>query len=83
MTLQAADTVSSIFAHVSTPAAKEADLAKMVLVLSAVVFVVVAGLVVYSVVRSGLIVKHHADAGATVPPRTPAAAPAPRAALAG
>jgi cytochrome c oxidase subunit II len=49
--LQAADTVSSIFAPVSTPAVKEADLAKMVLVLSAVVFVVVAGLVVYSVVR--------------------------------
>ncbi len=48
---QAADTVSSIFAPVSTPAVKEADLAKMVLVLSAVVFVVVAGLVVYSVVR--------------------------------
>jgi cytochrome c oxidase subunit 2 len=43
--------VSSIFAPVSTPAVKEADLAKMVLVLSAVVFVVVAGLVVYSVVR--------------------------------
>jgi len=51
MTLQAADTVSSIFAPVSTPAAKEADLAKMVLVLSAVVFLVVAGLIVYSVVR--------------------------------
>ena len=83
MTLQAADTVSSIFAPVSTRAAKEADLAKMVLVLSAVVFVVVAGLVVYSVVGSGLIVKHHADAGATVPPRAPAAAPAPRAAVAG
>ncbi len=33
MTLQAADTVSSIFAPVSTPAAKEADLAKMVPVL--------------------------------------------------
>ena len=49
--LQAADTVSSIFAPVSTPAVKEADLAKMVLVLSAVVFVVVAGLVAYSVVR--------------------------------
>ena len=46
-----ADTVSSIFAPVSTPAAKEADLAKMVLVLSAVVFVVVAGLIGYSVVR--------------------------------
>ena len=51
MTLQAADTVSSIFAPVSTPAAKEADLAKLVLVLSAVVFVVVAGLIAYSVVR--------------------------------
>ena len=51
MTLQAADTVSSIFAPVSTPAAKEAELAKMVLVLSAVVFVVVAGLIAYSVVR--------------------------------
>ena len=49
--LQAADTVSSIFAPVSTPAAKEAELAKMVLVLSAVVFVVVAGLIAYSVVR--------------------------------
>jgi cytochrome c oxidase subunit II len=49
--LQAADTVSSIFAPVSTPAVKEADLAKMVLVLSAAVFVVVAGLVAYSVVR--------------------------------
>jgi len=32
---------------------------------------------------SGLIVKHHADAGATVSPRAPAAAPAPRAAVAG
>ena len=49
--LQAADTVSSIFAPVSTPAVKEADLAKMVLVLSAVVFVVVAGLMAYSLVR--------------------------------
>ena len=49
--LQAIDTVSSIFAPVSTPAVKEADLAKMVLVLSAVVFVVVAGLLVYSLVR--------------------------------
>ena len=46
-----ADTVSSIFAPVSTPAAKEADLARMVLVLSAVVFVVVGGLIAYSVVR--------------------------------
>jgi len=51
ITQQAADTVSSIFAPVSTPAVKEADLAKMVLVLSAVVFVVVAGLLVYSLVR--------------------------------
>ena len=51
MMAQAADTVSSIFAPVSTPAAKEADLAKFVLVLSAVVFVVVAGLITYSVVR--------------------------------
>ncbi len=49
--LQAADTVSSIFAPVSTPAAKEADLARFVLVLSAVVFVVVGGLIAYSVVR--------------------------------
>ena len=46
-----ADTVSSIFAPVSTPAAREADLARMVLWLSAVVFVVVGGLIVYSVVR--------------------------------
>ena len=46
-----ADTVSSIFAPVSTPAAKEADLATMVLILSAVVFVVVGGLIAYSVVR--------------------------------
>ena len=46
-----ADTVSSIFAPVSTPAAKEADLARMVLILSAVVFVVVGGLIAYSVVR--------------------------------
>jgi len=62
--LQAVDTVSSIFAPVSTPAVKEADLAKMVL-------------------GSGLIVKHHGDAGATVPARAPAAAPAPRAAVVG
>jgi len=48
---QAADTISSIFAPVSTPAVKEADLARMVLVLSAIVFVVVAGLMVYSLVR--------------------------------
>ena len=51
MILQAADTVSSIFAPVSTPAAKEADLAKVVLVLSAVVFIVVGGLIAYSIVR--------------------------------
>jgi cytochrome c oxidase subunit II len=51
MMAQATDTVSSIFAPVSTPAAREADLAKFVLVLSAVVFVVVAGLITYSVVR--------------------------------
>jgi cytochrome c oxidase subunit 2 len=49
--MQTADTVSSIFAPVSTPAAKEADLAKFVLVLSAAVFVAVAGLIAYSVVR--------------------------------
>ena len=57
MTLQAADTVSSILAPLSTPAAKEAkeaDLAKMVLV-----------------------------AGATVPARAPAAAPAPPSAVGG
>src|SRR4030095_4580695 len=51
MMAQAADTISSIFAPVSTPAAKEADLAKFVLLLSAVVFVVVGGLITYSVVR--------------------------------
>ncbi|HEY7633901.1 MAG TPA: cytochrome c oxidase subunit II [Gemmatimonadales bacterium] len=51
MTAYAADTVSSIFAPVSTPAVKEADLAWFVLVLSAVVFVVVGGLIAYSVVR--------------------------------
>jgi cytochrome c oxidase subunit 2 len=51
MMAQAADTISSIFAPVSTPAAREADLAKFVLVLSGVVFVVVAGLITYSVVR--------------------------------
>ena len=51
LTLQAADTVSSIFAPVSTPAMKEASLAKMVLALSLVVFVVVGGLIVYSVMR--------------------------------
>jgi cytochrome c oxidase subunit 2 len=51
MMAQAADTVSSIFAPVSTPAAKEADLARFVLVLSAIVFVVVGGLIAYSVVR--------------------------------
>jgi len=48
---QAADTVSSIFAPVSTPAMKEASLARMVLALSLAVFVVVGGLVAYSVVR--------------------------------
>ena len=51
ITLQAADTVSSIFAPVSTPAAREADLARLVLWLSAAVFVVVAGLIAYSVIR--------------------------------
>ena len=51
MTWQAADTISSIFAPVSTPAMKEASLAKMVLALSLVVFVVVGGLIAYSVVR--------------------------------
>jgi len=50
-TLQAADTISSIFAPVSTPAAAEAGLARVVLWLSAVVFVVVGGLIAYSVVR--------------------------------
>lgn len=49
--MQAADTISSIFSPVSTPAAKEADLAKMVLVLSGVVFIVVGGLIAYSVMR--------------------------------
>jgi cytochrome c oxidase subunit 2 len=48
---QATDTISSIFAPVSTPAAKEADLARLVLVLSAIVFVLVGGLIAYSVVR--------------------------------
>jgi tetratricopeptide (TPR) repeat protein len=51
MMAQAAGTVSSIFAPVSTPAAREAELARMVLWLSAVVFVVVGGLIAYSVVR--------------------------------
>ena len=51
LALQAADTVSSIFAPVSTPAAREADLARLVLWLSAAVFVVVAGLIAYSVIR--------------------------------
>jgi len=51
LALQAADTISSIFAPVSTPAMKEASLATMVLILSLVVFVVVAGLIAYSVVR--------------------------------
>jgi cytochrome c oxidase subunit 2 len=49
--LQTADTISSIFAPVSTPALREADLARMVLVLSAVVFIVVAGLIGYSILR--------------------------------
>ena len=51
ITRQAVDTVSSIFAPVSTPAMKEASLARMVLALSLVVFVVVAGLIAYSVMR--------------------------------
>lgn len=51
LTRQAADTISSIFAPVSTPAMKEASIAKMVLVMSLVVFVIVAGLIAYSVVR--------------------------------
>lgn len=51
MTRQAADTVSSIFAPVSTPAMMEASLAKFVLALSLVVFLVVAGLIAYSVAR--------------------------------
>ena len=49
--VQATDTVSSIFAPVSTPATKERDLSLLVLVLSAIVFVVVGGLIVYNVVR--------------------------------
>jgi cytochrome c oxidase subunit II len=49
--LQTADTISSIFAPVSTPAQREADLARMVLGLSAVVFIVVGGLIAYSVMR--------------------------------
>ena len=51
MIREAADTVSSIFAPVSTPAIKEASLAKLVLVLSLVVFVIVGGLIAYSVIR--------------------------------
>src|SRR5262245_20109945 len=46
-----ADTVSSIFAPVSTTADTIAGLARIVLWLSAAVFVVVAGLIGYSVVR--------------------------------
>jgi len=49
--VQATDTVSSIFAPVSTPAIKERDLSVLVLWLSAVVFVVVGGLIAYNVVR--------------------------------
>lgn len=45
------DTVSSIFAPVSTPAARESALATLALILSGVVFVVVGGLIVYSVFR--------------------------------
>ena len=51
MTAHAADTVSSIFAPVSTPAIKEANLAMMVLFLSALVFAGVAGLITYCVMR--------------------------------
>ena len=49
--LQAEDTVSSIFAPVSTPAMKERDLSVLVLILSAIVFVVVGGLIAYNVAR--------------------------------
>jgi cytochrome c oxidase subunit 2 len=45
------DTISSIFAPVSTPAARGASLATLALVLSGVVFAVVGGLIVYSVYR--------------------------------
>jgi cytochrome c oxidase subunit II len=45
------DTISSVFAPVSTPAHKEKALAVLALALSAVVFVVVCGLIVYSVYR--------------------------------
>jgi cytochrome c oxidase subunit 2 len=51
MTREVADTISSVFAPVSTPAMKEASVAKMVIAMSLVVFVVVAGLIAYSVVR--------------------------------
>jgi cytochrome c oxidase subunit 2 len=51
LALQATDTVSSIFAPVSTPAMKEADLSKLVLVLSAIVFVLVGGLIAYNLVH--------------------------------
>jgi cytochrome c oxidase subunit 2 len=47
----AADTISSIFAPVSTPAAMGVDLEKVVLTLSAIVFLVVGGLIVYNIVR--------------------------------
>lgn len=46
--VQATDTVSSIFAPVSTPAIKERDLSMLVLALSAIVFVVVGGLIAYN-----------------------------------
>src|SRR5271170_4788809 len=45
------DTISSVFAPVSTPAHKEKALAILALALSAVVFVVVGGLIAYSVYR--------------------------------
>jgi cytochrome c oxidase subunit 2 len=45
------DTISSIFAPVSTPAQRESTLAILALVLSGVVFAVVGGLIAYSVYR--------------------------------
>jgi cytochrome c oxidase subunit II len=45
------DTVSSIFAPVSTPAMRGDRLAILALILSAMVFIVVAGLIVYSIYR--------------------------------
>lgn len=45
------DTVSSIFAPVSTPATRGDRLAILALILSAMVFIVVAGLIVYSIYR--------------------------------